>query len=170
MVLLILAIVWAAVLGPSLLRHRAERRSTDSIGAFHRHLRVLERAGPVTVDPAHRLAVAAAPARPFRRSGASSGSAVRRTDAYFRPEACRRRRNVLTGLLSVLVLTGMLGVVPALRPALFATIAGGVLLLGYVGLLIYLRNLALEREVKLRYLPQAGVPDSSVVIRRAAAR
>jgi len=168
-VLLILAIVWAAVLGPSLFRRRAQRRSSDSIGAFHRHLRVLERAGPVTVDPAHRLAATGQSLRPMRRSGIRGGSKVR-SDPYFRPEACRRRRSVLVGLLTVLVFTGALGAVPALRPALFATIAGAVLLLGYVGLLVYLRNLALEREFKLRYLPRAGDPESSVVIRRAAAR
>jgi hypothetical protein len=168
-VLLILAIVWAAVLGPSLLRRRAERRSTDSIGAFHRHLRVLERAGPVTVDPAHRLAQTESP-RARRRPGIPGRSGALRSDPYFRPGACRRRRNVLSALLTLLVFTGALGVIPSLRPALFATIAGAVLLLGYVGLLIYLRNLALEREMKLRYLPHAREPESSVVIRRVAAR
>jgi hypothetical protein len=70
----------------------------------------------------------------------------------------------------VLVFTGILGAMPSLRPALFVTIAGVVLLLGYVGLLVRLRNLALEREVKLRYLPQQGEPDAYVVIRRVAAR
>ncbi len=169
MVLLILAIVWAAVLGPSLFRHRAERRSTDSIGAFHRHLRVLERAGPVKVSPAHRLLVAGS-REPARRSPHRRVSGARRADPYFRPAACRRRRNTLAALLAVLVSTGLLGALPALRPALFVTIAGAVLVVGYVGLLVRLRNLALEREAKLRYLPQQGEAGAYVVIRRAAAR
>lgn len=169
MVLLILAIVWAAVLGPSLVRSRAERRSTDSIGAFHRHLRVLERAGPVTVDAANRLAEAGASPRQFRRAVSPRRSAARRPDPYFRPVACRRRRNVLAALLVLVAFTGVLGAIPVLHPALFVTIATAVLLLGYMGLLVRLRNLALEREMKLRYLPQAGEPASSVVIRRVAA-
>jgi hypothetical protein len=184
-VLLILAMVWLAVLGPGLLRRRAERRSTDSIGAFHRQLRVLERTGPALVDPAYRLGDdtdAASTAlrlpraqRPARRATAPavrSGrhAAARRTDPYFRPDACRRRRNVLAGLASVVVFTGLLGAVPALRPALVVTLIDGLLLAGYVGLLVYLRTLALERQVKLRYLPQPAEADASVAFRRVASR
>ena len=55
LVLLILVAVWALVLGPSLLRRRFERRSSDSIGSFHRQLRILGRTGPTLVDPAYRL-------------------------------------------------------------------------------------------------------------------
>jgi hypothetical protein len=184
-VLLILAMVWLAVLGPGLLRRRAERRSTDSIGAFHRQLRVLQRTGPALVDPAYRLdddgdaaSTALRLPRPQRPSGravaaarrAPRHAAERRTDPYFRPDACRRRRNVLVGLVGVLVCTGLFGAVPAMRPALFVTLVDGLLLAGYVGLLVYLRTLALERQVKLRYLPQPVDADSSVAFRRAASR
>jgi hypothetical protein len=185
-VLLILAMVWLAVLGPGLLRRRAERRSTDSIGAFHRQLRVLERTGPVLVDPAYRLDADSTadagstalrlprPQRPARRTTAAKRAprhaAERRTDPYFRPEACRRRRNVLVGLVAVLVCTGFLGVAPALRPTLFVTLVDGLLLAGYVGLLVYLRTLALERQVKLRYLPRPAEADISVAFRRAVSR
>ncbi len=187
LVLLILAIVWAAVLGPSLIRRRAER-STDSIGAFHRQLRVLERAGPVTVDPAYRLGTSYPSRSPFRLAGANApgelahraegdGSSfaqarlgVRRPDRYFRSEACRRRRNILSLLLVLLVGTGLLGAVPALRPALILTVIGAVLLTAYVGLLVYLRTLALEREAKLRYFPQPIEPQAPAAIRRAATR
>jgi hypothetical protein len=190
-VLLILAIVWAAVLGPSLLRRTSERWSSDSVGAFHRQLRVLERAGPTTVDPAHRLNTSYPSGSPFRVSSAngatfvvrtdssSSGSAAQRTapsqaarrpDPYFRPDACRRRRNTLAGLLAVLIGTGLLGVVPALRPALVVTVIGAVLVAGYLALLVYLRTLALEREVKLRYLPDPVEADASAALRRIAAR
>lgn len=187
LVLLILAIVWAAVLGPSLIRRRAER-STDSIGAFHRQLRVLERAGPVTVDPAYRLGTSYPSRSPFLIAGAHASLDVegreaddmsplhgtrfglRRPDPYFRSDACRRRRNILAALVMLPVGTGLLGAVPALRPALFVTIAGVVLLAAYVGLLVYLRTLALEREQKLRYFPRSIEPEAPAAIRRVATR
>lgn len=169
MVLLILAMVWAVVLGPSLLRRRAERRADDSIGAFHRQLRILQRTGPSVVDPAHRLDVEGGGI--FLAPGARiAAHAQRRPDPYFRPEACKRRRDILVVLLGVLVGTGLLGAIPALRPVLFVTIAGAVSLAVYVGLLVYLRTLALEREMKLRYLPQPAEHEPSVVARRIAAR
>ena len=187
-VLLILAVVWAAVLGPSVLRRRAERRSTDSIGAFHRQLRVLQRTGPSIVDPAYRLATTYPSRRPFHMAGvhsareaggpeeeepplqASSGRVLRRSDPYFRADACRRRRNILVSLLALSVGTGLLGAIPSLRPALFVAIAGAVLLAAYVGLLLYLRNLAMEREDKLRYLPSPIEPQAPAAIRRVVAR
>ena len=184
MVLLILAIVWAVVLGPSLLRRRAERRSNDSIGDFHRQLRILERTGPTIVDPAHRLdteghavpgpfrAPSVRPGRPLVGAGSldSADGGPRRPDPYFRPEACKRRRDVLLGLVCVLVGTGLLGAIPPLRPLLYVTIAGAVALAAYVGLLVYLRTLAIEREMKLRYLPQTRAHESTIVVRRVAAR
>ena len=175
MVLLILAIVWAAVLGPSLLRRRAER-STDSIGAFHRQLRVLERTGPTVFDPAHTLQVR----RPFRLPRSTSGLPVvrpdaplrpvrgRRPDPYFRADACRRRRNILFGLLASTFLSGVLAL--AAGPMLYIAVLSVVLLVGYVSLLVYLRTLAAEREAKLRYLPQAVDAEPGVASRRVAAR
>ena len=174
MVLLILVIVWAAVLGPSLLRRRAER-STDSIGAFHRQLRVLQRTGPAVIDPAHTLQARG----PFRLPRSTSGLPVvrpdapqrpgrGRTDPYFRADACRRRRNILFGLLAASFLSGVLAVVAG--PMLFVAVVSMVLLVGYVSLLVYLRTLAAERESKLRYLPHAVAADSAVAVRRVAAR
>jgi hypothetical protein len=174
-ILLILAIVWAAVLGPSLLRRRAER-STDSIGAFHRQLRVLERTGPTVIDPAHTLQAH----RPFRLPRPAGGVPVvrpdapsratrgRRPDPYFRADACRRRRNILVGLLAATFLTGVLAL--ASSATLFLFVTAFVLLVGYVSLLVYLRTLAAERETKLRYLPQAADVEPGVAVRRVAAR
>lgn len=70
----------------------------------------------------------------------------------------------------MLVFTGLLGAVPSLRPALFVTIAGAVMVAAYVALLVYLRTLALEREVKLRYLPEPVEADASAAVRRIAVR
>ena len=163
--------VWAVVLGPSLLRNRSERRSADSIGDFHRQLRVLQRTGPSTVDPAYRLNSPHS-SNPFRFAGAEvqRRRGVRRPDPYFRQEACRRRRNVLVGLVVAVAATGLLGVVPALRPTLFVTIIGAMLLVSYIGLLVYSRRLAVEREAKLHYLPERFEPDAAAAVRRVAAR
>jgi hypothetical protein len=167
-VLLILVVVWAAVLGPSLLRRRAERHTGDSIGAFHRQLRVLEHTGPSLVDPANRLGhLNGATARP---APAAAHPPHVRHDPFFRPEACRRRRDVLLVLVGTTVGTGLLGAIPKLQPILFVTAIAAMALIGYIGLLVRLRTLALEREVKLRYLPQVSQPEPAFVIRRAAAR
>jgi len=185
-VLLILAMVWAVVLGPSLLRRRAERKSTDSIGAFHRQLRILERTGPMIVDPAHRLGTEQPSMWQAPRYSASGLLVVRpdsqpanglptwshgsrRPDPYFRPDACKRRRDILVSMLCVLVGTGLLGAIPTLRPLLYVTMVGAVFLASYVGLLVYLRNLAIEREVKLHYLPTPVQHESAVSVRRTAA-
>ncbi|MGA2037306.1 MAG: hypothetical protein ABSH04_06960 [Acidimicrobiales bacterium] len=190
-VLLILLLVWAVVLGPSLLRRGAQRHSTDSIGAFHRQLRVLQHTGPSLVDPIHRLdaSLPATHIGAHPHSGNRPGlivvrpdaappvsgqhiraSSVRRPDPYFRAEACKRRREVLLALLLVVVCTGLLGAIPAARLLLAVTSVAVVALTAYVVLLVRLRNRALEREVKLRFLPQPVDRESSIVIRRVVAR
>jgi hypothetical protein len=166
-ILLILVVVWAIVLGPSLLRRRAERHTGDSIGAFHRQLRVLEHTGPSLVDPANRLGNMAGVQRP-QPVGAHPPNV--RHDPFFRPEACRRRRDVLLVLAGVTLGTGLLGAIPGMQLILAVTGIALLALAGYVGLLVRLRTLALEREVKLRYLPQVSQPEPGFVIRRAAAR
>jgi hypothetical protein len=97
-------------------------------------------------------------------------SSARRPDPYFRPEACKRRRDVLLAILVVVVCSGLLAIIPAVRPLLAVTGVAVVTLAAYVALLVRLRNRALEREMKLRYLPRQVDRDSSVVIRRVAAR
>lgn len=233
MVLLILALVWAAVLGPGILRRRAERHNGDSIGAFHRQLRVLQRTGPSTVAPAHRLRSPRPTSLPFgggymtfgsggtaegeglavpvpeeglseasagqpaglRMLGSNEGadrtpgSALaragelgrslggtraspdgRRPDPYFLAEACRRRRNVLLTIVSVLAGSGLLGLVPALHLLLVVTVVSALALAGYIALLVYLRVLADERRAKLHYFPAAPGYEAEERFRRVAAR
>lgn len=197
-VLLLLAVVWAAVLGPGLIRRRAEARSANSIGAFHRQLRVLRRSGPVTVAPVHHLRPAqtgvggmSTHAVPGSRPGlilirpdtlapvlmapesaapaAVSAPTGRRPDPYFRPEACRRRRDVLLALAGGFFLTLFLGLVPTLQPLLYLSLVLLAGLAAYVVMLVRLRNLAVEREAKLHWLPEtADMPTG--VERRVAAR
>jgi len=189
-VLLILAGVWALVLGPGIVKRMLEGRSIDSVGAFHRHLRVLERTGPTVVDPVFRLANSSEPPGrrpapvPLPRPGlvlirpdaraprlGTDGGAVsqRRSDPYFSPGACRRRRDVLLALVSVFLFTGVLGAIPQLRMILAVTAFSAVLVMLYLVVLVRMRTRALERSVKLRYLPSPA-PEFPVVVRRSAAR
>ena len=197
MVFLILAVVWGLVLAPGLFRRRHERRSSgDSVGEFRHHLRVLQRTGPTLVRPAYRLGTAlpegagAAGHRPMGhvasrgpglvlvrpdgvpplRPVAPIEAPLSLTDPYFRPAACRRRRDVLLWMLSAVFASALLGAIPPLRLALCFTALTVVVCAVYVGMLVRHRRRAVERVEKLRYMPGAEEQDSSVVILRSAAR
>jgi len=167
LVLLILAVIWAAVLIPPALRARAEGRPADSITAFHRQLAVLRRAGPRSGRGGHwmpndggmaqptftqRHVALVAPVAPPRRAAAPAAwSAPRRPSA--RSQARRRRRDILFSLLVAAGTTLVLGAVPALRLLWLVHVVVDVLLIGYVALLVRQRNLATERDLKVRLLP-----------------
>jgi hypothetical protein len=188
-ILLILVVVWAAVLAPSLLRRRFERRSGDSIGEFHQHLRVLRRTGPTLVPPAFRLTTSLPEASTPRRTSdpvtgrgglilirpdapaprvTAESSSTRRPDRFFRPEACKRRRDVLAWMACAIFGTGALGAVPALRPLLAVTAFALVVAALYVVMIVRLGARATERDAKLRYLPHPVEDEPTIVIRRAA--
>jgi hypothetical protein len=194
LVLLLIVVLWGIFLGPSLVRRFLDRRSGDSIGSFHRQLGVLRRTGPMLVPPAHRLdlpedgggsvsvgatglpVVSSRPSLVVLRPdgpGPSEPEAeprpARRPDSYFRPAACKRRRDVLVVLAGAVVVTALIGVIPGARPALVVTALATVTLGAYVALLVHLRNAALEREAKLRFLPAAAVQDQPILVRRTAA-
>jgi hypothetical protein len=67
-----------------------------------------------------------------------SGSSERRA-------AARRRRDILGVLVTTTVLSGLLGVVPSLRPALVATGVCGFLLIVFIGLALYAVTTRTER-------------------------
>jgi len=71
-------------------------------------------------------------------------------------------------LLCALTVTGLIGIIPAMHVLLMVTAFVGVVLALYVALLIRLRNQALERQVKLRYLPRGAEQDLTVPVRRVA--
>jgi hypothetical protein len=195
-VFLILAAVWAAILAPSLVRRGLERRRENSIGDFRRHLRVLQRTGPIDVRPAFRLhhggarqggAPGGSTEPPFRlpppvasrhglvlvRPGDDTRSLAPKTtrvDPFFRPGACKRRRDVVCSLMVVILGTGLLGAIPTLRPALAVTAATFMVTVAYLVTLVRMRARAVERARKLRYLPEQTEPEPAFVILRSAAR
>jgi hypothetical protein len=162
LVLLILAVIWAAVLIPPALRARAEGRPADSITAFRRQLAVLRRTGPRSLrqpgaDPTERHLVAARPLRAVphgpRAAGLSRPPVSGRRGSSVSSTTRRRRRDVLLALLSIAGGTLVFGAVPALRWLWVAHLFADALLVAYVALLIRQRNLAAERELKVRFLP-----------------
>jgi len=188
-VLLILGVVWVAVLGPSLLRRRSDRRSGDSIGEFHQQLRVLRRTGPSVVPPAFRL-MTTQPDESSRRASRHSGvsgrglilirpdaspnfgpggaSTSQRPEHFFCPEARKRRRDVLCAMACVIFGSGVLGAIPALRPLLGVTALAVVGSAIYVVMVVRLGSRAAERAAKLRYFPEPVEDEPTIVIRRAA--
>jgi hypothetical protein len=106
--------------------------------------------GPGHPAPSQR----GAPGRPGPWTG---GAATRRPEASLsRRRACRRRRDTLGVLGLTVVLSALIGLVPAARLVWAVTAVAGVALVGYVALLIHLRRVAEEREQKLAYLRPAA--------------
>jgi hypothetical protein len=97
-----------------------------------------------------------------------AGSSSPRSDGYFSPVACKRRRDVLASLGCVIFCSGVLGAIPALRPVLGLTAFAGLVGAVYVVMLIRLGGRATERAAKLRYLPELVEDEPTIVIRRAA--
>ena len=162
MVLLILAVIWAAVLIPPLLGARAEGRPADSIGDFRRQLSVLRRAAPVGTPPAQTLvAYGNAPFVAGPQTAARQDAARRRT--------VKRRRDVFYALVTSMAGTLVLGMVPGLRVLLGLNLVLDALFVAYVALLVKMRNQAAEREMKVRFLPHtAPAPEPAFALRRSA--
>jgi hypothetical protein len=153
-VLLILAGIWAAVLVPPLVRAKTEGRPADSIVDFRRQLGVLQRTGPITVAPANRLRVG-----PYVPAGGPMVGPVTRPASVRSPEAARRartlkrRRDVLFSMLALMGATLLLGFLPGFRLLWAMHAVLDLAFVGYVALLVRMRNMAAEQEMKLRFLP-----------------
>lgn len=169
MVLVVLAVIWGVVLIPPYLRSRAESRPGDSIIGFRRQLGVLQRTGPIAMGAEHRLNPAGMgrvrmaplavsnPARaihygPVAPGGQMNGPLAR---PYARSSARRRRREVFKALLVAMGGTLVLGAIPALRGLWAVHVLLDLAFVGYVALLVRMRNLAAEQEMKVRLLPRA---------------
>jgi hypothetical protein len=161
-VLLILAVIWAAVLIPPLLGARAEGRPADSIGDFRRQLSVLRRAAPIgTPAPQPLAAYGTVPFVAGPHTQSRQDAARRRT--------VKRRRDVFYALVTSMAGTLVLGMVPGLRVLLGLHLVLDALFVAYVALLVRMRNQAAEREMKVRFLPQsAHAPEPAFAMRRSA--
>jgi hypothetical protein len=167
-VLLVLAGIWAVVLLAPLVRARADGALGDTIGSFRRHLSVLERAAPSTVSPANRLRNPSSqvaippyrpPASPMRRRDPLGYPRAASPAVLRRRRAQRRRRDVLFTLVAAMAGSLLLAFIPGLSVMMWVHILIDVLFVGYLGLLIRIRNVIAEREMKLTFLPSpAAVP------------
>ena len=149
MILLVLAIAWAAALVPPWLRNRSETRAADSIMMFREHLSTLERATPAG------------------RTALGPGRSVGQSRIVSRSVARRRRRDVLFTLAGITVLTAVMAL--ALQGvAIIALLIATTLLVGYTTLLIKARKRSLERE-KVHYLVHRRArPEPPLLLRRSA--
>ncbi len=151
LVLVILAVVWAAVLVPPFVRNRRDGRPDNSVLSFRAQLSTLERATPGTTLRAHAPAgrpVAAAP---------RASAAVK-----------RRRRDVLVGLagtsaFSLLLVLAFGGTLLTLFFLLTASAFGL-----YVYALRQLQLRALERDAKVRTLRPRTQPAPILAMRRVS--
>ena len=167
MLLLILAVIWAGVVA-SLVRDRVGERPSDSIGSFRRQLHVLQRTAPASVAPANTLyaprehQVAPISAMPMRRRPAASVDSAR-------ARTMKRRKDILIGLLITMGATLLLGMLPMFRILLVLHVLADLAFAGYVALLVRMRNDAVERDMKLRFLPGSpGSPEPALLLRRSA--
>jgi hypothetical protein len=168
--LFVLAALWAVVLVPPLLRARTGR-SSDSIGDFNYHLGVLSRTnghrrrGP---RAARQLPVLSRPPVP---SGAAMAAYAPRASAGQR--AAKRRRDITLGLVVAATLTLAFGAIAQSSSVWLLHGFVDLLLIAYVGLLAWARQLQNERSANVRYLPPRRAPElalrpAPVALRRTA--
>lgn len=147
-VLLILAVLWAAVLVPPVLRSRSEGRRGETIGPLNYRLgsggsrsdRTLgsmfnrPAAGPGGFRPA------AFPARSNGLAGAPAGTAAPTRPTGDRTPAQKRRRDVLVMLLAAVAITFAVAVFTGMIAAWLLHVLVDALLGGYVCLLVQLKR------------------------------
>lgn len=174
LVLVILALIWAAVLLPPYLQNRRETRPGDSIATFRSQLSVLERTTPggrssslsrldVGRYEAPRYVPPAARRAPAGPRPSPSHAAMRRA------EARRRRRDVFLTLLGAVGVTFVLAVAMGGSVWMLHLLVD-VAFLGYVGMLVNLQQRSVEKDEKVRYLqpaPRRTAPEPQLLLRRS---
>ena len=176
LVLVILALIWAAVLVPPYLQNRRESRPGDSIASFRRQLHVLERTTPSSSRTnLARLDVGRYDA-PRYNPGSNVAQLAGRSAAGPRPaptpagmrraEARRRRHDVFVFLLGAVCVTFLLAV--ALDGAAWTlNFVVDAAFVAYVGLLVSMQQQTGERDATVRYMPQASRrPEPQLALRR----
>ena len=168
--LLILAVIWIGV-AVLYVRDRVEERPSDSISDFRRKLSVLERSSPPAVRPAHSLRTGSSRylGTPAARASYIAGpvAPVRRVNTA-RQRTIQRRRTVFFILGSACLGSLVLGFVPGLSVLLKLHLLLDVLFVTYVVMLVRIRNLSAEREMKVRFLPGSATPEPALLLRRSA--
>jgi hypothetical protein len=141
LVLVILAVMWAAVLLPPWLRGRTSDRPSDSIHSFRRQLSVLERATPGLPGQ-------------------------QRPESLMTLSEAQRRRRLIIGVLGMLAGATLLGAFTSSGSARMGLLALNLVfdaaLVGYLLLLAQARQVAAEREMKVRYLRTAPAPGTQL--------
>jgi predicted lysophospholipase L1 biosynthesis ABC-type transport system permease subunit len=116
------------------------------------------------------------PANRLRGPGSNGSGSYRWTEQrYLSPATMRRRwvqkrrRDVLFTLVAAMVASLALAFIPGFRMMFIIHVLVDIVFLTYIGLLIRLRNLAAEREMKLTFLPAALASERVRAGRRAVA-
>jgi len=194
MVLIVLIVLWGIVLIPPAWQSHAEARRARQADAFRRKLAVLapapdtplarrpvDAARPFEAARAHVAVIAPRNVVPLRtpeskaveydtgdlETVAAAAAARRQERTRSRAEVLRRRQQVLTGLAAATPVTLVAAFVLG-RPwawAFHATVV--VAFAAYLVALRRLRQLALERQIKVRHLPApAAFPAAAAVADR----
>jgi hypothetical protein len=179
-VLIILAVLWAVVLIPPLLRSRSQR-TADSIVDFNYTLDLLGRTNGNLEDSPDAATIGSAPVAPSRaipRSrGALPSTARLRTTALpgvatggplttAAQRSAQRRRDVLRVLTGAILVTLVLASITHVAAAWALQILVDVVLGVYLSLWAWARGVQMERADKVRYMPDLRVPE--LALRRSA--
>jgi len=130
--LVVLLLIWAAALGPMVLRRLSERRLSSSVADFRNRTRRLEYAYP------HLVAVTTATTEGGAQVATMMSEERRRAERVRNRRRRERRRRTLSTLGSTLAATLVLGAIPGLHVLWDLSILSFLLTAGYVGLLVYL--------------------------------
>jgi hypothetical protein len=167
-VLIILALLWAVVLLPPLLRSRSQR-TADSIVDFNYKLDVLGRTNgnldlPQTVTPPPAPVFSRDPLPAAAPRATPAPLLASRTSAADR--SAKRRRDLVRGF-SLAIIVSLLLATATRSPAAWALQMVVDLLAGIYALLwAYARSTQAERTEKVRYMPELRVPE--LALRRSA--
>jgi hypothetical protein len=176
-VLVILAVIWAAVLIPPWIHNRRESQPVRTMASFHRRLDRLAAIEPLErTAVAHRsYAVGMQVDAPDPRLGESAGhtdhddpsgpagAGIPRVSR----QALRRRRQIFFGLLTVVAGSMVAALSMGTVTAWAAHAAAVVLFVGYVTLLVRHHQRVAEQVAKVRYLSPIRVARPAVVVLRS---
>lgn len=150
MVLLILALIWAAVLLPPFVRSRLEGHPTDSVGRFRRHLRILESTSPAASSLAGDPFLAGAQ---FDLSSTDLPSAW--ANEARRLRLLRRRQQVAFVILGIMATTFVLGLIPSFRALLALHVIADAAFVSYLVMLAKARH-----EGRRIHATRSAVPEA----------